>query len=212
MDCAKGMQYIRDNSVNHTITSPPYNRKRNDKYTFYNDTIKDFKTFLGKIIDELLRVTKGYVFFNIQKNFYNKEDVFYIIGKYSKYIIDIIVWNKSNPMPASGFNVTNSYEFILVMSKNLKSIKSNNTYTKNFIETNAFTTNKYSNIHKAVMNPKVCYYLIENFTKENDIILDPFMGIGTTAISALEFDRRFIGFELEKKYYDVIKQRVRGLL
>lgn len=66
-DSLKLIKYIEDNSVDITFTSPPYNRKRNDKYKLYDDTIDDYFEFLCNITDQLLRVTKKYVFFNIQK-------------------------------------------------------------------------------------------------------------------------------------------------
>ena len=127
VDCFIGLQSMEDNSVNHVITSPPYNRKRNDKYNNYDDDVDDYLGFMRKSIDESMRVAKGYVFFNIQKNYYNKVDVFRLVGEYSEYLIDIIIWNKTNPMLASGHNITNSYEYILVLSKNERSLKSNTT-------------------------------------------------------------------------------------
>ena len=51
-------------------------------------------------------------------------------------------------------------------------------------------------------------FFIKNFTKENDIILDPFMGTGTTAISCKKYNRNYIGFEIEKKYCDIIDKRI----
>jgi len=207
-DCFEGMKKLEDDSVTHVFTSPPYNRKRNDKYSHYEDTLTDYKTFLTSTIDESLRLSTDYVFFNIQKNYYNKKEVFDIIGEYRDQLIDIIIWNKSNPMPASGNNITNAYEFILVLSKKKTSLKSNTTYTKNLFTTNAFTNNKYTKIHKAVMNPDACDYIIKNFTKENDIILDMFMGVGTTALSCIDNNRKFIGFELSKEYFDIANERV----
>lgn len=97
MDCFVGLREMNDNSVDHVITSPPYNRKRNDKYNNYDDDVEDYYEFLKRSINESLRVSRGYVFFNIQKNYYNKQDVFKLIGEYGEKIIDIIIWNKSNP-------------------------------------------------------------------------------------------------------------------
>ena len=73
-DCQENMRDIPDKSVDICFTSPPYNRKRNDKYENYDDDIEDYFGFLVSIIDELIRVSRGNVFFNIQKNYYNKGD------------------------------------------------------------------------------------------------------------------------------------------
>ena len=87
-DCLQELKKIEDCSCDISFTSPPYNRKRNDKYDNYDDSINDYSAFLIDVIDQMLRVTKRNVFFNIQKNFYNKQDVFEIIGHYSKKICD----------------------------------------------------------------------------------------------------------------------------
>ena len=124
-DCLEVMKNIPDKSVDVSFTSPPYNRKRNDKYEFYDDRLDDYFGFLCNFTDELLRVTKKYVFVNVQKNFYNKEDVFNYIVKYTKQIKEIVIWEKTNPMPASGNSITNSYEFFIVFGD--KPLKSNTT-------------------------------------------------------------------------------------
>lgn len=193
--------------VDFCFTSPPYNRERNDKYNNYSDTKDDYFSFLREVIDKNLSIGK-YVFFNIQKNYYNKQDVFKIIGEYSDRIIDIICWTKTNPMPASGFNVTNSWEFILVMSNTEKSIKAKKTYTKNHIETSVYSENPYKKIHRAVMKPDIVNWFLDRFTDENDIIFDCFMGVGTTGVSCLEKNRRFIGVELDKTYFEISKERL----
>jgi DNA (cytosine-5)-methyltransferase 1/site-specific DNA-methyltransferase (adenine-specific) len=50
--------------------------------------------------------------------------------------------------------------------------------------------------------------LILTHTNENDLILDPFMGSGTTGVAALELNRRFIGIEIDKKYFDIASKRL----
>jgi len=207
-DCFVGLRKMNDNSVDHVITSPPYNRKRNDKYNNYDDDVDDYYEFMKRSIDESLRVSRGYVFFNIQKNYYNKQDVFKLIGEYSEKIIDIIIWNKSNPMPASGSNITNAYEFILVLSNNMTSLKSNSTYTKNAVTTNVYSDNPFKKVHRAVMNPEVCYWMIDKFTQRGEIILDIFSGMGTTALCSKERDRQYIGFELDETYHKLSLERI----
>lgn len=193
--------------MDYTFTSPPYNRKRDDKYALYRDTKQDYYGFLKEIIDKCLEHSR-YVFFNLQKNYYNKADVFRIFGEYSDRIIDAICWAKSNPLPASGHNITNSYEFILILSNTERSIKSNTTYTKNFIETAVYSENPYKKIHRAVMKPEVAEWFVEKFTKPDETILDPFMGLGTTGIEAKKHGRNFIGIELNPTYYEIAKERI----
>ena len=68
-DCFKALEEINDKSIDYVLTSPPYNRKRNDKYTDYNDNIDDYFSFLVNITDILLQKTKKYIFMNIQANY-----------------------------------------------------------------------------------------------------------------------------------------------
>lgn len=64
------------------------------------------------------------------------------------------------------------------------------------------------NIHPTVKPIKLMSYLITLTTQENDIVLDPFMGSGTTAISSFVLNRRFIGFERENEYFDIANARI----
>lgn len=204
-DCFNVMKDMEDNSVDVTFTSPPYNRKRNDKYENYDDTIKDYYKFLKDTINELLRVTERHVIFNIQTNYYNKAEVYKIIGDFADKIQQIIIWEKSNPLPASGNNITNAFEYFLVLGN--EPLKSNYTYTKNHITTskNSETTSK---IHKAVMKQEVADWFIDHFTKENDLVFDPFLGLGTTAVSCKKYNRRCCGVELNKEYFDEAMRRI----
>jgi len=203
-DCLEVMQDMPDNSVDYVLTSPPYNRKRNDKYKLYNDQIADYFTFNQEVINQLLRISKKHIFYNIQTNFYNRDIVYKLIGYFNKDIKEIIIWEKSNPMPAAGNAITNAVEYFIVLGK--ESLKSNTTYTKNIITSSV--NSKMPKIHKAVMKQEIADYFIETFTKEKDIILDPFMGIGTTGISCVSMNRDFIGIELIKDYYDISGHRI----
>ena len=134
--------------------------------------------------------------------------MFKFIGLYANQIIDIICWTKTNPMPSNGNNITNAYEFIIVLSNTENSIKANKTYTKNHIETRVYSNNPYKKIHRAVMNPEVVDWFIDTFTKEGDTILDCFMGVGTTGVSCMAKNRNFIGVELDKTYFEIAKNRL----
>lgn len=200
-DCFNLLSKIKCDII---FTSPPYNRKRNDKYKNYDDTIDDYFAFLVNFI-ESAQYNK-YLFLNVQTNFYNKQDVYKLIGKYYNKIQQIFIWEKSNPMPAQGYSITNAYEYFLVFGN--KALKSNYTYTKNILTTsvNSSTTTK---IHKAVMKQEVADWFIRNFTVDNDIVLDPFMGLGTTGISCKKYNRDFIGIEKNKQYYDIAMGRIK---
>ena len=193
-----------DKSVDYSFTSPPYNRLRNDKYKEYDDRIEDYFAFLCSFTDQLLRISKKYVIINLQKTMYNKVDVFRFMGKYADKIQEVFIWEKTNPMPASGDAITNAYEFFFFLSD--FPIRSNGTYVKNHITTNVYGDGPKD--HKAVMNPDVAMWFLSNFTKEGETILDPFMGYGTTAVCAKALGRHYVGIEISPKYCKEAEQRI----
>ena len=195
-DCFQTMSRLPEDSVDVVFTSPPYNRKRNDKYSHYDDTIEDYYGFLHKVVSESIRIAKRSVFLNIQKNYYNKSEVFGIFGEFRNQISELFIWEKSNPMPASGFSITNSYEFVLAFGETLKS---NRTYTKNHFTTSVA---KMPDDHKAVMHKAASDYFIGNFCSASAVVYDPFMGTGTTAFSCIERGIKCIGSEISKEYCD----------
>lgn len=67
------------------------------------------------------------------------------------------------------------------------------------------------NIHPAIYPENIISELIKLLTKEKGIVLDPFMGSGTTALAAKKLDRRFIGFEINSKYTDFTNERINAM-
>ncbi len=204
-DCLEEMKKL--DKVDYILTSPPYNRKRNDKYNNYQDKKDDYFAFLVDSTEIMMRKAE-YVFFNIQQNMYNKADVFKLFGYHANYIINVISWTKSNPMPASGNNITNAHEYILILSYYHKSLKALKTYTKNHIHTNVYSSNPHKKIHRAVMNPEIPEYIIDRFIPERSSVLDPFMGVGTTGVLCKKHNIDFIGIELDKEYYDIAEKEL----
>ena len=195
-DCFESMARMSDDMFDIVFTSPPYNRKRNDKYSHYDDQIIDYYGFLCKLVTETMRITKRNVFINIQKNYYNKKEVFKLLGEFSEDISELFIWEKSNPLPASGKSITNAYEFVVVFGDTLKS---NNTYTKNHLTTSVA---RMPSDHRAVMHPEVANFFISNFTQAGDSVYDPFMGTGTTAKACNSKGISCAGSEISKEYYD----------
>lgn len=204
-DCLEVFPTIPSDTFDYAFTSPPYNRKRNDKYQNYDDTIEDYYSFLVSFTDELLRTVKHLSFVNLQTNYYNREDVYKYIGHYADRIRNIIVWEKSNPLPASGNNVTNAIEFFIVLGD--EPLRSSGTYTKNIITTsvNSRTTTKE---HKAVMNSEVADWFFEKFIPDGSFVVDPFMGTGTTAVTALKHGCSYYGTELKEEYKAMADDRI----
>lgn len=201
-DCLETMADMPEKSVDLVFTSPPYNRERNDTYSHYNDTIKDYLDFLIRFTDESLRVSKS-VIVNIQSNYYNKVDLNKYIGHYAEDINSTHVWTKENPMPASGNNITNAFEYFFFLGE---PVKSNRTYTKNHIHTSVNPDTDKS--HGAIMHIKVAKHFISTFTNENSVIYDPFMGLGTTARACKDLGRKYIGSEISEEYCKLARKRL----
>ena len=213
MDCLEGMGNIPDKSVDVSFTSPPYNRIRNDTYDFYDDTKEDYYKFLTDVTDELLRVTKGYCIVNIQCNHFNKSEFYRFLGNYHNKINGVVVWSKTNPQPSNNYNkikntrsVTNGFEYFVFIKDGKEFV----TYGKEqFINTIQSSVNsKHFKGHGAIMKKEICDLIIGKFTKENDIVLDPFMGSGTTALSCINKNVNYIGYEISKEYCDIANKRI----
>ena len=205
-DCLKILKNFDDNTVDYVFTSPPYNIKRskNNKYNVYehfSDGIDNYLEWCIQVIDELLRVTDKHIFWNVQANYYNKKDVHKLIGHYADKIQQNFIWYKPDGIPSSQkYYVSNFNEYILGIT-NQKYIKSNKVFITNHLELSSKNKNTNRSL-RAVMNQDVSDFFIENFTQENEIILDCFMGTGTTGMSYNKYNRNFIGIEITKEYFD----------
>jgi DNA modification methylase len=189
---------------------PPYNRIRNDTYDFYDDTLQDYYKFILQITDELLRLSRKQVIVNIQANHFNKTEVYKYIGHYAENMKGIIIWEKTNPQPASNFkndeySITNAYEFFFVLGKDNEEFRAYNKI-KNVIST--AVNSEHFEGHGAVMKKEVADWFIANFTKKGDTVLDCFMGCGTTAVSCRDLGRKYIGFEIAKEYCEISENRL----
>lgn len=98
----------------------------------------------------------------------------------------------------------NSYELVLMLRKG-KARKINHMGTKNILKIPNIKGNKLHPTEKPVELMKI---LIENSSNENAIILDPFFGSGSTAVACIESNRKFVGCEIDKKYYEIAKNRI----
>jgi len=134
------------------------------------------------------------------------------------YLRNDIIWNKPNPMPeAVRDRCAKSHEHIFLLSKspkyyfNHKAImeESLDPTTDGKVRKDVWTinTSTYKGAHFAVFPEEIPSLCIRAGSKEGDIVLDPFMGSGTTAVVARKLFRKWIGIELNPKYAEIIKER-----
>lgn len=233
-DCIEGMKKLPDNSVDCVITSPPYNTgERNDcminaKYISYSDSMTekeyiDWSVTLFKLFELKLK-KKGVICYNMSyssafPNLHYKT-ISKIMEKTGFYITDTIVWEKQTATPLNSHPnmLTRICELIFIFVKNkdfncYKDYDINNKtgqrFFKNYLNKIKTKNNSYKcDIHKATFSEELVRKLLRLYSKEGDIILDPFMGIGTTAFSCKQMNRKFIGYEIEQKYIEISNKRL----
>ena len=204
-DCIEGMKKLDDKCVDYVFTSPPYNRKRNDRYAKFDDIKEEYFSFLVDAVTEMLRICKHHVFLNIMPSYYNRADVYKLIGHFSDKIQQIVVWQKLNPLPSVGTAITNAYELFLVLGD--KALKGKQLYTRNIVSTNV-NTDTTSEAHKAVMAQEVAEWFFDSFIPPESTIIDPFMGLGTTAVVAESRGCKWTGFEIVPEYCYMAESRI----
>ena len=216
------MKRMPNGFVDYVLTSPPYNVGKNGlngegkKYDIHNDsmTSDEYLNQQISLIKELLRVTKKHVFYNIQMLSGNKLSLMKLMGVFSENIKEIIIWNKKHGVPAMEPGVFNSaYEYIIIFSNDQP--QKRKFYDCDFRgnQNNVFLiqnshSNKYSDVHKAVMPLDIPRYFMQLFGKENDIWYDPYNGTATTSIGAIMEKKNFIGSEISTEYFDLGNNRI----
>jgi len=232
-NCIETLKRFDDNSIDIVITSPPYNmnlRIRNGsycsrqivkefstKYEGFDDNlpIEEFYEVHSNIIRELLRVS-GIIFYNIQIVTGSKRAFFKIIGEFSEQLKDIVIWDKGVSQPSMSPGVLNRQsELILIFEKDNPISRKFSKY--NFERGtlgdiwNISRGRKIDKSHGAVFPEKLVSTILENFSNEGDIVYDPFMGSGTTAVVSQKLNRKWVGSELSPNYCELIKKRVDGV-
>ncbi|MBU3830813.1 MAG: site-specific DNA-methyltransferase, partial [Candidatus Ureaplasma intestinipullorum] len=149
----------------------------------------------------------------------NKRALYKLLGEFNENIKEVIIWNKVTGQPAMAKNVMNSvFEYIIVFAKD-----KNDSISRQFKESNfnRGTLNNVWNIkrkrsvsneHSATFPEELVENIILNFTKKNEIILDPFSGTGTTGISCIKNNRRYIGIELLENYFNTSINRFKNII
>lgn len=205
--------------VDHIITDPPYNISQDNNFSTMKRPRKgvdfgkwDKKFDLYSWIDDYTKLLKSNGSIII---FCSYRFISHIIDKLElndMVVKDVLIWKKSNPMPR---NVDRRYvqdtEFaIWAVKKNAKWIfnkPSNKSYLRSCFETST-VSGKERTSHPTQKSLKLMEEIIKIHTNENDVILDPFMGSGSTGVAAIKNNRKFIGIELEKEYFELSYERI----
>lgn len=216
---------IPDNSIDFILTDPPYNLGQHStgniplpgRSAMNNDVAEWDKIDFNpeEWADEFIRILKptGNLFIFTS---YNQLGRWYNCLDHRFDTSNFMIWHKTNPAPKifkAGF--LNSCEMIFTCW--------NKKHTWNFIsqaEMHNFIQSPICMSPERLKNPKhpaqkpvsILKKMIEIASNKDDIIFDPFMGVGSTGVAALELDRRFIGVELDASYFAAAKKRIEDTL
>lgn len=233
---SESMDELPDNSVNLMVTSPPYNVGKD-----YDDNLSldEYRELLKRVFKETYRVLVpgGRTCINIA-NLGRKP----YIPLHSFIIEDMheigflmrgeIIWDKgSSASPSTAWGtwlkannpvLRDVHEYILVFSKETftrkNPTKRKSTITKEeFLEFTKsvwhFSAERASKVgHPAPFPVELPYRLIQLYTFEGDVVLDPFVGAGTTCIAALQTKRKYVAYDIDRKYCDLAERRIKQFL
>jgi len=205
IDCLEGIKKIKSKSIKTIIADPPYflgMTHNGQKGSFVDLAIT--KPFYKELFTQFKRVltADGCVFMFCD---FRSYALFYPIFDEVMNITNLIVWNK---LSAPGNKYSYNHEFILFHGNKEFNNGGSNVWSIKGFSSGAKTTNGEKKI--IPQKPKeVIFKMLMDTTQENDIILDPFTGSGTTAIVCRENKRNFIGFELDLKNFDICKNRIK---
>lgn len=226
-DCLTTMRKIKDNSVDLIITSPPYNknahaskngdtkswsnlRGRQIAYDKYSDDMpqEQYEQWQCDVISECIRILKP-----SGSLFYNHKDILVkgkIISPKWVYNFDVhqqIIWNRGSSLANDPhyFQPITEYIYWIVKDTNSFFFNKKESCFKQSIWNINFETN---NPHPAPFPKLLVGNVIQCCSKEGDLVYDPFMGSGTTALMAAKSGRNYIGSEISEEYCNMANNRI----
>lgn len=233
-DVLEGLKQLDDESIDLIITSPPYNKagfngvhKRNEKNDFWNKTIdyggdvnvdnmpeEKYQEWQILFLNECFRVLKkdGSMFYN-HKNRVKKNRVSFPtdwISKSNFICRQEIIWDRTSSVNQDKCRYLPTVEKIYWLIKNPKNPRFKRLENINFnTEVWRFSPDK-KNEHPAPFPIDLPNNIIPCVAQnERIIVLDPFMGSGTVALSAKQYGCDYIGFELFQEYIDKANERLK---
>ena len=226
MDCLEGLKQIPDNSIDLVVTDPPYKIVQggcSNKAVTINacggilnkhdgdniELVKKGKIFnhneiqFNEWLPEIYRVLKDNSHCYIMINGRNLAELQMEAEKVGFRFHNIIAWDKGNATPNKWY--MQRLEFILFLFKGeAKNI--NNMGTTTLLQVP--NIKRGTKLHPTEKPTDLMKILIENSSKKNDIVLEPFAGCGSTLLACKETGRNFIGFELDKHYCELAEKRI----
>lgn len=225
-DAVKIMKQIPDGKINLVVTSPPYNLKNStgngmkdgrggkwanaalqNGYTHHDDCMphEEYVRWQRECLSEMMRVIPedGAIFYNhkwrVQDGLLqDRQD---IVNEFP--VRQIIIWKRKGGLNFNAGYFLPTYEVIYLIAKpKFKLVPKTNAYGDVWE-----FTQEMNNKHPAAFPVKLIDRIVSSTNAK--VILDPFMGSGTTAISALKFKRNYIGIDISPEYCEMAEERVK---
>ena len=225
ISCVDGLRQLPDSSVDLIFTDPPYYQYRaknikslknhKDVVTEFEfdgfNSEKEYLKFLEDVLVECFRVSKpgasGYLWCGDDFVSYLNRMVERVGFQFRK----VIHWHKTNPFPAiyTRKMYANSMEMLVHFSKGTPKTWNHKPVNEmhNFIQA-PICMGKERTKHKTQKPLKVCIPFLEISSNEGDLVLDPFMGSGSTAVASKILNRNFVGFEISKEFCEIAEDRL----
>ena len=242
-DCLEELKRFPDKSVDLIFADPPYNMQlKKDLYRPNNtkvdgvsdywdkfDSFEEYDKFCVEWLTECKRILKDTGTIWVIGSYHNIFRVGNIMLNLGYWILNDVIWYKTNPMPNFlGTRFTNATETLLWCSKgeNYKKYTFNHSIMKQYNKGTQMTSvwqiglcignerikgNDGKKVHSTQKPEELLKRIIMSTTKINDVILDPFFGTGTTGAVAKKLGRNFIGIEREEKYINVAQNRINNI-
>lgn len=232
MDCLEGMKQINKSSVDAVITDPPYYiatlqknlkgetlRSSSKNNIFFNEfdhfkNLKHYQAFCFDFLNEIKRVLKPkgqvYMFFST----HHLKWIINMIEDLDFHFYQVLIWYKPETMGIFPNQYGWNYEPILWFRKDYKGgscvMNIGNSQRNVFTFTSTkISARKEAGFHPTVKPLPLVRQLIKNCTHEGGVVLDPFVGSGTTAVAAYQIKRKFIGFERDADYFKFAEGRLK---
>lgn len=213
-DCFDFLKTMPDKCVDLVVTDPPYDIDTVGsgimKKEHYQKELTDISNgFNFEILHELVRVMKKiniYIFCS-NKQIYPLLN--YFIKKLGGGItFTMLSWHKTNPIPTCGNKYLSDTEYCLYFRQAGVHVGGTAITKKTYYLTPSNTFDKKQFKHPTVKPLHIIKNFIINSSSKDDVVIDPFMGSGTTGVACVELKRNFVGIEINQKYFEIAKQRI----
>lgn len=213
-DCMEGMAAMDGGSVDLVIADPPYFQGDGGGGGAYGIRNKSFRDQIGDMmcgisdecLEQMARVCKRvnmYIFCSVLQ-----IPQYLAFATRHGYKFDILTWHKTNAVPACNGKYMPDTEYIVFVKEGGVPLYGTAATKRKYYVTPTNVKDKRRWGHPTIKPLNIVQNLIINSTQEGGVVLDPFMGSGTTAVACIRTGRNYIGFELNPEYYEVCRKRI----